>query len=266
MSGARLHDSEWLPLAERLPVGQQQRVMHDCGRTPSLIIRRSVGKLTAHCFRCKGWGSKILEMRVHPSLREPEAVKQFKLPHEYGMPTGYHRLRMYQFLASKGIDAKMVPDGTLYSFQHNRVAFRVNEGLVVARTMADAVPKWVQYQDPVYGLGYGVRIGIGTGVTVLTEDWLSALKVGYSTGHKVIALLGTSITREVESLLLADNQPVLIMLDADRAGRAGALAALKQLRFLGIICRIVYLPDGKDPKDLQVQELRELLEWKHAEV
>lgn len=260
MSGARLHDSEWLPLAERLPVGQQQRVMHDCGRTPSLIVRRSVGKLTAHCFRCKGWGSKVLEMRVHPSLREPESSVQYALPREYIFPTGEALNAVCRFLASKGIDPKMIPQGVMYSAKHGRVAFTANEGLVIARTMYDAVPKWVQYQNPFYGLGYGVRIGIGTGVTVLTEDWLSALKVGYSTGHKVIAILGTSITREVESLLLADAQPVLIMLDADAAGRAGALAALKQLRFLGITCRIVHLPVGKDPKDLQVQELRDLLD------
>lgn len=258
----RLDDSEWLALAERLPVGQQRRVQHSCGRTPTLVLRSLPEKLTAHCYRCKGWGSKNRTHRVAPSLRLQERHVQYVLPDEYTLLSAEPestRNFVYSFLTQKGLDPNSIPQSALYSPKHGRVCFDLGEGRYIARTLYDAVPKWVQYtEQPEYGKF--ATVGASTSVRVLTEDYLSALKVQACTGLQTTALLGTSLSDCLLYELVQTQQTVLVFLDGDAAGRTGAINVLKTLRLVGTMCRIVHLPPNKDPKDLQIQELRSLLD------
>lgn len=258
----RLHDSEWLPDAERLPLGAGIKVKHSCGNSPSLSIRHSPGVLSAYCYRCKAWGRRALTHRPPKALREAlGGPRQRSLSPCYvtlsWLPEHVQKA-VYAFLASKGIDPAMLPSDVKYSPDLGRVAFRCPNGSWYARALhPDATPKWVQYGDP---LGYYHTTPAGvSSVIILTEDILSAIKVQYSVKKFTVALLGITVQQALKvKLLELEPELVLIMLDGDAAGRDAAIKAQQELRFLGLKTLIVYTPEGADPKDLTIQRIRNL--------
>lgn len=102
----------------------------------------------------------------------------------------------------------------------------------------------------------------GTGpVLVLTEDILSAYKVGRVTA--AWALMGTSISDALLSMIAAQNKPIRIMLDPDAGGETGRRKALRKLRMLGCDAAIVHAP--RDPKLMHTADIRNLLQMeKHV--
>lgn len=263
---SRLLDHEWLPVAERLPVGGSVRITHSCGRTPALVVYSSPGKLSAHCHRCKQWGSHTLTHRrpVAP-LQEPRLNN--RLPTQY-LPLQetpeYVQREVWTFLLSKGMFPSMLAADTLfYSREHHRIAIRIGTGQYLARTLGDSVPKWVHYSDSAVHQAYAT-FGAETPQVVITEDLLSAAKVHYATGLQTYALLGTTVPAALTVNFLQRFQEggfecVHVMLDADPAGYAGAVRACNNFGFNGIPYKVVQLPEGVDPKDLQIQKLKELV-------
>ena len=68
-----------------------------------------------------------------------------------------------------------------------------------------------------------------------------------------VAASGTSFTpthaRRVAEVAFAHQQPVVVAMDGDAAGRAAGLKAGEQLRRLGLDVRIATLPSGTDPAE-----------------
>lgn len=89
------------------------------------------------------------------------------------------------------------------------------------------------------------------GVIVLTEDMLSAFRVGKVT--EAWALMGTSISDGMLDLLTKQQRPIRTMLDPDKAGIKGGAKALRQLQLLGVDIKI--LRPHKDPKLLTLKEI-----------
>ncbi len=117
----------------------------------------------------------------------------------------------------------------------------------------DRHPKWVSYADmPHYIAGDDLT------EVVLVEDILSACAVHYATKLTAIAVLGTTLKNATKTLLGASER-AWVMLDGDAAGRGASVPMLKELRFMQIESRIVYTPEGCDPKDLSIDRLRNLL-------
>lgn len=73
-------------------------------------------------------------------------------------------------------------------------------------------------------------------LTVLTEDYLSALKVQQVLGKyssqtvQAIALLGTRLPLGLKARLIKEDKPIVCMLDDDTAGWNGTAAIIKQLK------------------------------------
>lgn len=134
--------------------------------------------------------------------------------------------------------------GALYSERMDRVVVPVYEGgeLVYwqARGFSKGRPKYIN-PDVDKRL---VIPSYGEGITVLTEDLLSAFRVGDVA--KGVSLLGTTITEKLFSVLTTDRQPVLVWLDPDAAGQRAANKALTLLRRWGIPCARVQ--SELDPK------------------
>ena len=96
-------------------------------------------------------------------------------------------------------------------------------------------------------------------VWVLTEDLLSAYKVRRAVPeYTAVACLGTRLSTKLLERMLGSFF-VIIFFDGDAAGDKGATAVAKRLRGLGLNCKAVRPPDGLDPKDLPINQIRELL-------
>lgn len=94
---------------------------------------------------------------------------------------------------------------------------------------------------------------------VLTEDVLSAIKVGKSEPLHAWALLGTFKPKVLEYIKQLSPNKIIIWLDGDKAGILGARKLFNDLS-LKYDCRIIQTE--KDPKCYSIAEVRELLNEK----
>lgn len=95
---------------------------------------------------------------------------------------------------------------------------------------------------------------------VLTEDMLSAIKVGRVT--EAWAVLGTRMSEFQLATLMRRNAQVAVWLDPDPPGQVGAHKIMRQLRAVGIPARNVV--SGKDPKLYTTGQIAHYLEDNHA--
>jgi DNA primase len=82
----------------------------------------------------------------------------------------------------------------------------------------------------------------------LVEGFVDVWGLAMQGVYNAVAAMGTDITPNQRDLLSKYAENVIIMLDADTAGRAGAERVNKMLERI-VNTTVVDLPDGKDPKD-----------------
>ena len=253
-----LPSSEWLHLAERLPVGQSFRTKHICGAGDALQVANKDGAYTAWCHRCQegGYVSKTHVRYRAPVLQEitrstlPRSAIAFK---EAGQAVQQH---CYRFFLGKGIDPNMLPlQDMLWDDATHRVIFKHEHG-ASGRVVQDGVfPKWIEYYVNGKVATHAVFRGTSDAI-VFTEDILSAIKYKYATGCSGVALLGTVLPSDVR---LPSSARLFIALDGDKAGREGAACTRRALEFRGYKPVVITAPAGLDPKDLTIRQLRESL-------
>lgn len=250
-----LQRSEWLHLAERLPVGQSRRYRHSCGTGDALSVQHKPEGYSAWCHRCQA-GDFLSKTHVQYKPVQQESTRS-TLPQDC-IPllncTESVKQYTYRFFIRKGIDPNMLPlHDLLWHERTHRVIFKHALG-ASGRVLQDAVyPKWIEYYCNGKVATHAV-FNRDTPEIILTEDILSALKYSYATGCTSISLLGTVLPSD---LWFVPSNKVYIALDGDAAGRKGSLCTHRRLKFLGIESTIVHAPEGKDPKDLTLKELRE---------
>lgn len=252
-----LPSSEWLHLAERLPVGQSFRTKHICGAGDALQVANRDAAYTAWCHRCQegGYVSKT-HVRYVPVKQEStrSTLPQGAVP--FLTTDAAVQQHCYRFFLTKGIDPNMLPlDDLLWDVVTHRVIFKHALG-ASGRVVQDGVfPKWIEYYIKGKTATHAVFKG-QTDAVVLTEDILSAIKYRYATGCTGVAMLGTVLPSDIR---IPDEARVYIALDGDRAGREGAVGTRRALLFQGFEPVVVQTPDGKDPKDLTIKQLRDSL-------
>lgn len=259
-----LDNEGWLPEAKRLRVGTKRRVPHDCGDGTVMIVSHEPDKYTAWCFRCSEGGfvrkeptlADMVELRRR--AQEDAALRTATLPLPMtANPREWPReARLWLYRA--GIHDTIIKRlGIYYHKPSQRVVLPVVEDGKVTYWQARAVmpgqkPKYLNPEvdrDSVLP-----RFGGGP-VIVLTEDYLSAAKVG-----RVVegwSLLGTSLKDPVLARAVRDGRPVLVWLDPDEAGRSAAARITRELRAVGVQTENVV--SAKDPKLLCLQEIRKCL-------
>jgi DNA primase len=102
--------------------------------------------------------------------------------------------------------------------------------------------------------------GIGDKPLVVVEGMFDLFRV-VDCGHKhVAAVVGSDVSDDQARLLISLKRPIVLMFDSDESGRAGARkAAGKLIRDTSV--RVVLLPEGKDPADIPVEQLRKHLSF-----
>lgn len=223
---------DWLQQAKRLAVGQSQRY-RCCGRTPAGVLYNKVDSWQMYCFRCH---QSAREMKQYVSL-VPEEV----LPRDLAPPKDLQKLdalpeymqtTLYSFLINRGIWPDMAGD-VYYSEQYKRLVWKLSTDSYIARALHEyQQQKWVMLGKSLQWAQLG---NTGT-VTVLTEDYLSALKIQQVSAKyslmivQAIALLGTRLPLGLKAQLIKEGKPVICMLDCDTAGWNGTSSIIKQLK------------------------------------
>lgn len=249
---------DWLHLAKRLTIGSSKRVYHAQECRPNLVVANRGDRYTCYCHRCHEGGVVLKEhavLEVAPQKRvmpwPADAVHISKLDN-------YQRLNVARFLATKGMDFEtMLYDEYMwYSALTRRILFGTRAGWL-GRTDINAEPKWCNYAHPTPSYAEH-PLQIAQPVVVLTEDYLSALKIRWAVPNvEPIALLGTRISKEL-LLILIKQKPTAVLgfFDGDKAGDEADKAISKRLRGLGLNYVSINRDVGCDPKDLSAKELQ----------
>lgn len=96
-----------------------------------------------------------------------------------------------------------------------------------------------------------------TGHVVVLEGFFDCMKVSQA-GFPCVALMGSSLSEHQESLLLRQFTNATLLLDGDDAGQRATDDCLVRLGRRMWVCAVV-LPDGKQPDQLDSDELSVLL-------
>lgn len=263
-------EAPWLQACKRLAVGQTAR-FRCCGRTPAAVLFNKPEAWQMYCHRCK---ESLSERKQYVSLVQPEVLPRV-LPApaqliQISQTSAELQAQLYGFLVSKGIMPEMA-GAVYYSEQLKRLVWDLQNGTYLARALHSyQSPKWVMLGQPAQ---YATVVNTGklnaqkwsgasqqTACTVLTEDFLSALKVAYvaerysSSPITAVALLGTRLSLPLKAKLIRLGKPVLLMLDNDEAGWAGARMVQRTLKpFLPVHDRVL----RDDPKACNISEILE---------
>ena len=249
---------EFKNIGESLSVGQRTRHEHSCGDGRTLIVSRDGKGISAYCFRChaKGWipDERSLAERIQALSQAQEwdqvAADSIELPGPGKMDTWDWPDEPLLWLFKAGFSRDEIKAlGWYWNPRMQRVILPVRDSSSKVlywqgRGFDSSRPKAIN--PTVNREGLVAQYGTGTAWVALTEDILSAAKVGGVEGATAWALLGTVLSYSTALSLAELGRPVLLMLDDDPAGRRGAAEASKTLSLLGVWHRQLYF--GKDPK------------------
>src|SRR5262249_31604296 len=93
---------------------------------------------------------------------------------------------------------------------------------------------------------------------VIVEGFFDCLRVHQAGYHKVIALMGATLSEVQEILLLARFGEVVLMLDGDEAGRCATRQRAARL-WGKIPLNIAEVPSGRQPDQLSSEEIERIL-------
>lgn len=238
-------------------MGETGRYRHpadDRRDRPSVVIRNNSDRWSAWCFR-RNKGDVVFKDHVIP-VKPPKESASTTVPDDI-IPleeVPYHTQReVVRFVLSKGVTRDMLPE-LLYSDSRKRLIIKTDCQYLLGRDLTNNHPvKWIDYTR--WGKKHIGLVRKG-GKVVIVEDVLSYYKVRYALNDDwdVLCLLGTHL-RPSAALELIRADKVVIMLDGDEAGYRGARRVRKDLAYVPEVV-VVDLPDGYDPKDLTIEQIR----------
>jgi len=190
----------------------------------------------------------------------PEEVVEELLPHrsEYFIQRGFPEelLNFYEvggMTDGRGVHRETIP-------------IRDEEGHLLTisarRTDSDEDPKYVLMKNiPKEATLYNLHVAKAyTGLDrtlILVEGFVDVWALSLLGVYNVVAMMGTYITPNQARLLWRHAENIVVMLDADDAGREATPKVAEMLQ-LGASVRVIDLPDGRDPKNLTYMDLVEL--------
>lgn len=246
----------WLPRALALRDGQSIRVEHDCGDGRVLKLSRDAEGYRAWCFRCnegdrappphESTAEKVARLARQAEADAAVLRPELPEPRVYRVDDWPPGARLWLYQAGLG-RAEIGALGVYYHPPTDRVVLPVLEAGELVFWQARA---WQKGRQPKYLAPSAdkssliARWGRAESAT-LTEDILSAVKVGLS-GGEGWAVMGTNVNTRAVAELLRRGVPVNVWFDPDPAGQRGALKLIKQLRAYGLAVRNIL--SARDPK------------------
>lgn len=254
-----LPDSEWLHLAQRLPVGSTGRYRHLRESRPNLVVGHESSHYWAYCQACKEKGKVTKDHVLVTGVKAPATSASLSLPRDLirvGSADLFTRESIAHFLARKSMDMLYMPD-LWYSAERKRLLIKTKQGWIGRDLTGNSPQKWLTYSAGCVYLANEI-----TQHVILVEDAFSWIKTAYAISTipswSCVCLLGTELRpRLLNNLIRQSVSSVHLLLDGDKAGWAGAARA-KRLLAPYIKSSVGCSPEGLDPKDLQLAQLREL--------
>ncbi len=87
------------------------------------------------------------------------------------------------------------------------------------------------------------------GVLILVEGYMDVIALHQAGFRNAIATLGTALTAEQARIIARYTKEIIICYDSDEAGQKAASRAIDLLRPTGILIKVIFVPDGKDPDE-----------------
>jgi len=94
---------------------------------------------------------------------------------------------------------------------------------------------------------------------IVVEGFFDCMRVHQADFPSVVALMGASLSRAQQQLLLEHFEQVVLMLDGDETGRRASRRIAAQLG-RQMTLRVVEVPEGQQPDQLPAMEVRRLVE------
>jgi DNA primase len=233
--------------------------------------------LVAEMERCS---IREAALRLDRSLREnllPLATPGNQEPVRYtpeNRPLSFtlHNIdHQHPYVASRGLEEHAASyfgvgyyDGS--GFLRRRIVIPIHNehGELVAysgRAIDQTVPKYrlpagFRKSHLLFNLHRAIRSGDRT--LILVEGYFDTMKIHQAGHHNVAALMGSRLSSRQADLIGTYFDQVILMLDADEAGKAGSAAAATALSST-LAVQIVELASGTQPDQLPSEEIRQLL-------
>ena len=143
---------------------------------------------------------------------------------------------------------------------YNRVMFPIIDvrGNVIAfggRIMTDQKPKYLNTSDTIV-FNKSVNLfslnnakNAQSRSLILCEGYMDVISLNQAGFTQAVATLGTALTADQAALMKRYCDEVIICYDADEAGQKATARAIEILRRVGIVVRVLTIPDGKDPDE-----------------
>ncbi|TVR92853.1 MAG: DNA primase [Spirochaetaceae bacterium] len=168
------------------------------------------------------------------------------------------------FLAGTGLFSRNNPR---YAVYRHRVIFPIRNKLgetvgFGARTLDGSEPKYLnspesevfRKRELLYGLDKAYSEIRKHKRFILVEGYLDVLALHQAGLVNAVAPLGTAFSLDQAKSLARVADEALICFDGDKAGVEAAVKAALVCEEIGLDCRAVLLPEGKDPADIALQK------------
>jgi len=253
-------------------IGEQVHVNHigcEAGvdNKRRLYIKKTDKGLVAYCHHCSNKGYAKDENRLSTWLNKTAAAKVIKEQFSASnlceiSVSGKAWLRQYYCDVNNercfnGVKGKNSVALTLYGPDESLLGWQVRNLLP-----EDSVPKYTTHYVSERSNGDPAWFNrLSTKTLVITEDYLSAYRVGFNTPHSSMALLRTSLSdKALFDIESKHYETIIIWLDPDEAGRKGAAKVYEKLNhFLPHNTNIVIFDLDKEPKECTALELQTYL-------
>ena len=258
---------DWLSAAQKLSEGRSTRTQHICGDGDVLVLEHTSEGYRGYCHRChlSGWRSKgrqSLNAQLNRLRRADDELKEKKfitLPSDYTReipPAGL------LWLSRGGITSALAAKYNIgYSPYYARVFLPVYRGGDLVYWQARAVhqgqtPKYINPKVDKSEVRFvSQRSGLEETI-VVTEDILSAIRVGEVKGVTGCSILGTTASPSDLRFINSFKQ-IILWFDPDEAGRKCTLQIKRSLALIGR--QVQTISSDKDPKEYTHRQLQEML-------
>lgn len=246
-----LPHADWLEQAKRLPVGMRIRVRHGRECRPNMTIANDREHWWAYCQRCKE-GGKVEKEHVLLTAHYRAEQRTLEVPTDMvPVERSEYEQIVGRFLARKGMMFPYLP-ALYYSPSHGRIMLQDGTQWHGRDITDKSNQKWLHYGAPF--------AGTPACITILTEDLFSMFKVRYALQgvYQDVAVCSTlgSSCGPAAALALKNCTALVWFYDADDAGDSGFTQASRRMRPFVRRQQRLRPPDGLDPKDMHVEEIR----------
>jgi DNA primase len=235
------------------------------GESKKALLYEINREAAAYFYRCFTERANPAAVYMQSRGLEPGILRKFGIGYA---DDRWHSL--YDFLTSKGYDAKTLlslglvaeSNNRIYDKFRDRVMFPIinTRGKVVGfggRAIGDGTPKYLNSQESLvfqkknnlFGLNLTRQDINREDCAILVEGYMDVITLYQHGVRNVSASLGTALTENQAAMLKRYTKNIVLAYDGDEAGQAAALRGMDILYAAGCNVKVLHLPDAKDPDE-----------------